>query len=51
MCSSDLEIVAQLSQCPGGMDEILGKCIAFGVAFHHAGNAKHFGIVLIEHEL
>lgn len=31
------DVLTQLSQCPGGVDEVLAKCIAFGIAFHHAG--------------
>jgi len=32
------EVMSQLKQCPGGLDENLKKSVAFGVAFHHAGN-------------
>jgi DNA polymerase theta len=31
------EVISQLKQCPGGLDEGLKKSVAFGVAFHHAG--------------
>jgi len=31
------EVLAQLAQCPSGLDEALRKAVSFGVAFHHAG--------------
>lgn len=31
------EVLEQLKRCPVGLDKILCKTIAFGVAFHHAG--------------
>lgn len=31
------EVMAQLSQCPAGLDDVLRKAASFGVAFHHAG--------------
>lgn len=31
------ELLEQLKRCPVGLDEVLQKTIAFGVAFHHAG--------------
>ena len=31
------EIIEQLKRTPAGLDVLLGKCISYGVAFHHAG--------------
>lgn len=31
------EVLEQLKNCPVGLDKVLRKTIAFGVAFHHAG--------------
>ncbi|XP_022909191.2 DNA polymerase theta [Onthophagus taurus] len=31
------EVFEQLKRCPVGLDKILAKTVAFGVAFHHAG--------------
>ena len=32
-----VEVIEQLRRTPAGLDSQLGKCISFGVAFHHAG--------------
>ncbi|XP_017770850.1 PREDICTED: DNA polymerase theta [Nicrophorus vespilloides] len=32
-----IECLEQLKRCPVGLDELLGKAVSFGVAFHHAG--------------
>jgi DNA polymerase theta len=31
------EVVAQLRQSPAGLDQVLGRTVPLGVAFHHAG--------------
>lgn len=35
--SAIVEALEQLKQCPVGLDSILKRTVAFGVAFHHAG--------------
>lgn len=32
------EALEQLQRCPVGLDKVLHCTVAFGVAFHHAGN-------------
>lgn len=32
-----ISIIEQLKRTPAGLDSQLGKCISYGVAFHHAG--------------
>jgi DNA polymerase theta len=32
-----VEVIEQLRRTPAGLDSQLGKCISYGVAFHHAG--------------
>jgi DNA polymerase theta len=34
------EVLTQLEQCPGGLEEVLKKTVSFGVAFHHAGKQR-----------
>ncbi|XP_075216814.1 DNA polymerase theta [Lycorma delicatula] len=31
------ELLEQLKRCPVGLETALGKCVSFGVAYHHAG--------------
>lgn len=31
------EALEQLQRCPVGLDKVLQRTVAFGVAFHHAG--------------
>lgn len=35
------DVLEQLKRCPAGLDHSLGKSVAFGVAFHHAGGHSH----------
>jgi hypothetical protein len=34
------EALEQLQICPVGLDKVLRFTVAFGVAFHHAGNSS-----------
>lgn len=31
------DVIEQLKRCPASLDHALGRSVAFGVAFHHAG--------------
>lgn len=34
------DVLEQLKRCPASLDQVLGRSVAFGVAFHHAGRYK-----------
>ena len=36
---SSREVVEQLRRSPVGLDSVLGKCVPWGTAYHHAGKA------------
>ncbi len=35
-----MDVIEQLRRTPAGLDSQLGKCISYGIAFHHAGMYK-----------